>query len=111
MTTLTIDIAKDFSKYPSGRLERDGLYSGEEFRKKHLIPALKNNDKVIVVLDGVTGYPLSFTIEAFGGLVRTNHFDKEEILSKLDIKYTSQVYESYALDIKEAIRAAVPQSK
>ena len=109
MNTKTINIAEDFSRYPSGRYVSDGLFSGEEFRNDILAPALKDNDKVIVILDGVNGYPSSFTEEAFGGLVREGLFDKEQLDEKLEIEYTNQVYRSYALEIKEYIDDALPE--
>jgi hypothetical protein len=100
-----IEIAKDFSRYPSGRRIADGPHSGEKFREEFLVPALKTHDEVVIILDGVKGYPSSFTEEAFGGLVRTG-FDKESLLSKLKIKFSSQAYSGYKDDILDAIRQA-----
>lgn len=105
MTVIIIDIAKDFSKYPSGRTQEDGPASGALFREKHLVPAFTNNDKVIVKLDGVKGYPSSFTEEAFGGLVREG-FDKNDILAKLTIEFESNAYEGYRDDILLYIKDA-----
>ena len=107
MNTKTISIAKDFSRYPSGRYESDGRYSGEEFRDKILIPALKHSDKVIVVLDGVNGYPSSFTEEAFGGLIRKGPFNKKQLDEKLEIHFDNPAYYSYALEIKEYLDEAL----
>jgi hypothetical protein len=74
MTADRITIATDFTKYPGPRYERDGPYSGEQFREAILVPALRSaqeRDTVLtVVLDGVAGYGSSFLEEAFGGLVR-----------------------------------------
>ena len=100
-----IEIAKDFSRYPSGRSIADGPHSGEKFREEFLVPALKDHDEVVIILDGVKGYPSSFTEEAFGGLVRKG-FDKENLLSKLKIKFSSQAYSGYKDDILDAIRQA-----
>ncbi|MGR3435746.1 MAG: STAS-like domain-containing protein, partial [Shimia sp.] len=66
----TIRVASDFSQTPGGRYRRHGPYSGEEFRMKHLVPALKAAKRVVIEFDGVDAYPVSFTEEAFGGLVR-----------------------------------------
>lgn len=63
-----INIAKDFSKFPSGRYRADGDFSGERLREEFLLPALKSNDIVEIELDGVNGYASSFLEEAFGGL-------------------------------------------
>lgn len=64
------DMARDFTRYPSGRSSLDGQYSGEIFRTKVLIPAITNRIKIIINLDSAIGYGSSFLEEAFGGLVR-----------------------------------------
>jgi|TARA_E500000318_G_C3555438_1_gene210881 hypothetical protein len=103
-----IRIAKDFSRFPSGRVVADGPNSGQRFRDDLLVPALKEFDIVEVVLDGVKGYPSSFTEEAFGGLVRIG-FDKNELLSgKLNIVYSDNAYRGYADDIRHYIEDAQP---
>jgi hypothetical protein len=101
-----INIAKDFSRYPSGRVVSDGPNSGEKFRKDFLVPALRSSEKVVVVLDGVRGYPSSFTEEAFGGLVRDEGFKEDELLSRIEIKFKSKAYTGYRDDIIDAIRGA-----
>lgn len=71
MTTKVINIARDFSRYPVGRYEGDGPYSGETFRKNFLLPGLATaGSSLIVEFDGARGYGSSFLEEAFGGLVR-----------------------------------------
>lgn len=67
MKTLYI---RDFSRFPGPRYENLGENSGEKFRDSFLIPAITENDEIIVDLDGVFGYGSSFLEEAFGGLVR-----------------------------------------
>ena len=96
----------EFSRYPSGRVIADGPNSGEKFRRDHLIPALKENEKVIVIIDGVNGYPSSFTEEAFGGLVRLGEFPKQDILDKIEIRCESSVYEGYKKEMLEAMEVA-----
>jgi len=85
MTIKTIDIAKDFSKYPAGRRKIDGDFSAEYFRDDFLLPAFLNKDisKIILKMDDVAGYSSSFLEETFGGLVRKN-LKKSEIESKID---------------------------
>lgn len=100
-----INIAEEFSRYPSGRFISDGPNSGEKFRNKLLIPALKESETVIVVLDGVRGYPSSFTEEAFGGLVRAG-YAKQELLQRIKIRFTSDAYSGYRDDIIDAIEDA-----
>lgn len=81
---LYISVANDFSRYPGGRFEKNGKWSGEEFRKKFLKPAMEKNEPFIVDLNGVRGYPPSFLEEAFGGLIRDG-FSLDEIKSRMKI--------------------------
>lgn len=67
----TINIAKEFSRYPAGRFMSDGPYSGEQFREDYLRPILEKNERATIELDGTRGYGHSFLEEAFGGLVRS----------------------------------------
>lgn len=65
---------KDYTLTPGGRFIKDGPFSGEDFKNKHLIPmfleALKDEKLLYIDLDGTYGYPSSFLEESFGGLVR-----------------------------------------
>lgn len=69
----TIELAKDFSRYPAGRYNEDGPYSGQAFREKYLEPSIAAGEMVTVILDGARGYGSSFLEEAFGGLVRKGY--------------------------------------
>ncbi|MDR1510672.1 MAG: STAS-like domain-containing protein [Synergistaceae bacterium] len=84
MNEKTIDVSKDFSQYPAGRYKSDGLYSGEAFREM-ISAALRENDRVTILLDNVTGFAASFLEEAFGGLLREG-FTLEEINQKMRLK-------------------------
>lgn len=70
MSPTVINVARDFSKYPAGRYVDDGPASGQFFRQKFLIPALKESKPMSIELDGTRGYGSSFLEEAFGGAVR-----------------------------------------
>ncbi len=83
----TIDVANEFSRWPAGRVRKDGRYSGERFRQEFLVPALKKQGIVTIKMDGAAGYGPSFLEEAFGGLVRKEGFNKD-ILSRLKIETT-----------------------
>lgn len=71
---ICVNIAEDYSKVPGGRYTTEGLYSGQDFREKVLLPKFqeaKRLNKVLQVnLDGGYGYGSSFLDEAFGGLAR-----------------------------------------
>lgn len=88
MTTSTIHVASEFSRFPAGRFKDDGPYPGEAFRDNLLVPALRSSAKVVVDLDGTLGYGSSFLEEAFGGLVRVRGFSAKELRARLELKAT-----------------------
>ena len=79
-----IELAKDFSRYPAGRYNEDGPYSGQAFREKFLEPNIDSEETITIVLDGARGYGSSFLEEAFGGLVRKG-FSPDLVNSKINI--------------------------
>lgn len=72
--TMTLNIAKDFSKVPAGRYRTDGPFAGQVFREERLVPALAESEVVRVELDGTEGYGSSFLDECFAGLLRQHGF-------------------------------------
>jgi hypothetical protein len=93
---ITVNIAKDFTRYPTGRLKKNGTTSGEEFRERFLEEPLTKGEEVTVEFDGTIGYGSSFLDEAFGGLVRKLHIPRATLLEKLhfqssDISIISEV--------------------
>lgn len=81
----TIDLAKEFSRFPAGRMRTDSQVSGEYFRDDYLVPALKQgSEKVYLVIDGVAGLPSSFLEEVAGGLVRCG-FAPDYLRARLEI--------------------------
>ncbi len=76
MAQLVVNVSRDFSKYPAGRYIEDGPASGQLFRDKFLIPALKEAKELTIELDGTRGYGSSFLEEAFGGAVRAGFSPK-----------------------------------
>ncbi len=82
---MRINVAKDFSKNPSGRYIKDGKTSGEAFLKNLLIPAINTHDIVEINFDGVRGYGSSFLEEAFGGFIRETKMNLIEFLAKVKI--------------------------
>lgn len=100
---IEIHIAKDFSRVPAGRYRDDGPRSGQAFREEYLAPALKEDNEVVVYLDGVEGYGSSFLEEAFGGLVRVNGFLGEKLHRLLTLKTVDDAW-------KEEIWTYIDQS-
>ena len=90
MATKIINVARDFARYPAGRYISDGPYSGEEFRKRLLLPAYTGStDRVVIEFDGARGYGSSFLEEAFGGLVRAG-VNGNEIIARTDFRATDK---------------------
>jgi STAS-like domain of unknown function (DUF4325) len=82
----TVSVARDFTRFPSGRYKANGGTSGEAFREQFLEPPLQRGESVVVDLDGTVGYGSSFLEEAFGGLVRRLRLPPDKIRSRLTLK-------------------------
>lgn len=67
---MTQDVKKlkisDFSKYPGGRVEKDGPFSGEEYRSRYFLPAIESSDLVEIDMRDLNILLPSFVDEAFG---------------------------------------------
>jgi hypothetical protein len=74
MGELRIKIASEYTTHPGSRYISEGLWSGEDFRKKifdkALHEAINSKVKLIIDLDGTSGYSTSFLEEVFGGAAR-----------------------------------------
>lgn len=81
---ITVNIGKQFSRYPVGRYRSDGDANGEKFREDVLRPALTRASKIVIEFDDALGYGSSFLEEAFGGLVR-HGFKSTELLRRLQL--------------------------
>ena len=91
---------------PGGRTHEYGPQSGEKFREKHLRPALKSHEHVVLLIDGSTGGTSSFHDEAIGGLIRDKTLTAEEAKSRIEIK-TSNPELGYIADlVRRVIEAA-----
>ena len=82
----TVSVARDFTRYPSGRYKRFSRTSGEEFRERFLLEPLRRGEPIVVDLDGTVGYGSSFLDEAFGGAARALRYPAERMFSLLTIK-------------------------
>jgi hypothetical protein len=94
-----INVAEQFSRHPIGRYLSDGNSSGEAFRLHLLLPALEGEVPVVIVLDGVAGYPSSFLEEAFGGLVRNNGFTPSVLRQRLELRNSDTAFDTYKDEI------------
>lgn len=89
-------IATDFSSTPGPRFRDEGDFSGEELREDHLRPlvqkSIESKNKVLVDLDGTHGYLTSFLEEAFGGLIRVDKFDLDDLKKVFEFKSNEEPY-------------------
>ena len=109
MSTVTLSVARDYSRTPGPRYRWQGPFSGEDFRDL-LIEKLRFADKVIIDLDGTRGYGSSFIDEAFGGLVRISKkigWTKPAILERIDILAKEDL--SYRIEALQAMNDAIPE--
>lgn len=100
---MTVNIARDFTRYPSGRYRENSASSAEEFRERFLQPPLLRGEKIRVEFDGTTGYSSSFLEEAFGGVVRSTHKPAAYILPLLQ-------FESSDLSLVEEVRQYIAEA-
>lgn len=112
---VTINIGKDFSVHPIGRYFSDGAASGEAFRERVLLKAIRGlhaGEKIKIILDdGVDGYGSSFLSEAFAGVVKHGYMKSNELLDLLTFQYNDEDFEFYEMKIKEHISQAIYGSK
>lgn len=85
-----VNVARDFSRFPSGRFTKHGSTSGEGFRSKFLVGLIKAGKQVTVQMDGAIGYSSSFLEEAFGGTVRELHISAAQLKALLHIESSDQ---------------------
>lgn len=104
--TTTINIAKEYTRFPGGRYPEDGKGNGTSFREKFLVPILEKDDHAIVILDGVAGYPSSFLDEAFAGLVRKEGYSARKVLSSFEFRATEPGFENFASMIESYVKLA-----
>ena len=101
MTETNFSIARQFTRHPGPRYRRQGANSGEALRSR--LQRLLQEDStatIVVDLDGTSGYGSSFLDEAFGGLVRSEGFDKSvakrfRFISNIDPTYIDEICESF----------------
>lgn len=79
------DFANEFSKNPGLRFRKLSDYSGEEFREDILEVFFKNNESVLINVDGVeSALGASFLSEAFGNIAVKYGIDKFNEIIKID---------------------------
>lgn len=82
----SVNVARDFTRFPAGRYKKNGKTSGEAFRERFLEEPLRRGEDVQVELDGTIGYGSSFLEEAFGGVVRKLGLPSQQIRQHLTVK-------------------------
>lgn len=98
-----ISVAKDYTPHPGPRYEWQGKFSGERFRGV-MVKALDKASRLVVDLDGTSGFGSSFLDEAFGGLIRNEGMTRAQVAERVFVK--SEMDESYAAEVEEALALA-----
>jgi len=106
--TKTINVARDFNKFPFGRFREDGPNSAQAFLEDLLIPALKTSEVVTVDLTYARALGSSFLDGVFGMLVRRNGWSVEEFERRVIIK--SDIVPTHLLAIKDYVSEAALSS-
>lgn len=105
---INISVAQNFTHTPGPRYREEGSFSGEEFREtllaKSVREALDKSVKLLVDLDGTAGYGTSFLEESFGGLIREEHIQYEDIQRVLEVKSIEKP--KYKKEIETYLRRA-----
>lgn len=81
---VTINVARDFYPFPSGRNAKHGPFNGARFRDELLLPHLKSGEEICVDLSGLDGKTPSFLDEAFGSLVKFG-FTEQQLRERLHL--------------------------
>lgn len=74
---------ENFSRFPGGRHRAHGPASGQAFREDVLLPALRENQCIVVDLSAAKVVIPSFMDEAFGPLIAS--MGKEEFLRRVHV--------------------------
>lgn len=107
--TTSINIARDYSRYPGGRYPQDGAGNGTTFREDFLLPIVRRGETADIVLDGAAGYPSSFLDEAFAGLVRKHGFTPDQVLGAFRFVATQPGFGRFVPLIETFVRSATPE--
>lgn len=91
LTTMNrLKISTDFTTAPGPRYIVEGKHSGQEFRQTKLLPAIKkamlDGAKLLIDLDGTSGFGTSFLEEVFGGLIREDNYDLADLDAVVEFK-------------------------
>ncbi|WMN11923.1 STAS-like domain-containing protein [Marivirga salinae] len=96
MSKKKLKIAQDYTTTPGPRYIKEGSWSGEKLRNEIVFPqvseSIKKNEKIEIDLDGTAGYGTSFLEEVFGGLIRENKLDYDELVEFIEIKSDEEPY-------------------
>jgi len=90
MSTIHIDIGKEFGDSLGPRFRKLGDHSGEEFRDDMLEPAFLKAETVVIHLDAIKTFSASFFEEAFGGLARK--YGSKATLAKVRFSAVQRAY-------------------
>lgn len=95
MNTRHYSIADEFSAFPIGRTRKDGEFNGTTFRDDILAPMLEEFETVILSLDGIGGFPSSFSEEVFGGCIKHGYLGIQDIDVRLQLETKDESLKFY----------------
>lgn len=78
----TLNVAKDFYRFPSGCTFADGPYCAEGLRAL-IVERLNKHDVLYLELDGTLGYASNFLFETFVGLIEKEKFTANELRNRI----------------------------
>jgi len=92
----TVKIRDDYNWSTGSRLIIEGPHSGEDFRIKFFYPmiidAIASNETLTIDFDGGIGYGTSWLEEVFGGVIRKDRVDAQDVRKHLRLIATQQPY-------------------
>ena len=102
--SIVISLANDFTPAPLGRKK------GRDFRDNFLLPKIreaeKNNETVVVSMDGTEGFGSSFADEAFAGLVTEGHYNAKRLRELLKVEAEDDTLKAYISLLWEFVEEA-----
>ena len=94
---ITIDLSSDFATYPMGRDDNDGPDNGQKFYRQFILPNLKSNTKMRIVLDGVLSLGSSFLDEAFHIMPKESGFSRKTLEQLITIVAETSEFKFYKM--------------
>lgn len=104
--TVKYKFVEKYTKFPGGRFERLGPYSGEDFREKVLRNIFESGKSIEIDATGVvTSFSPSFLDEAFGSLAKEYGLEKFRNTVKIFSADNEKLAEKMMYYVERAVNA------